>query len=151
MVVLKDLTCPVGDAAPDTTIDLHKELGECIMRRSESIQLRDGESIRMEMNRGVLMVLGEAHIHPVPQEGRIPQNAGTSGLFSWWSWMYVLVSVSSFRSKRLSFCQVGGPHPPQCHHGLSISIRILYAPFFLPSQGTAGRCSIPGSSVIPSS
>ncbi|CAZ86403.1 unnamed protein product [Tuber melanosporum] len=90
VIVIKDLSHPVDDAAADTVITLCNELGECIMKRSESILLRDGESIRMSTNRGMLLVVGEAHVHPQPQECRNSQAiAGEgSGFFSWLNWAW---------------------------------------------------------------
>lgn len=74
---------------PDIFIDLEDELGECIMKRSESIFLRDGESIRMAMNRGMLLVVGEAHIHPVLQEHNLQGGRGLGILSTLWNWTYV--------------------------------------------------------------
>ncbi|PWW76649.1 hypothetical protein C7212DRAFT_279376 [Tuber magnatum] len=90
VIVLKDLSRPVDGAAADTVITLGNELGECIMKRSESILLRDGESIRMSTNRGMLLVVGEAHVHPQPQEGRNHQAVAGEGssFFSWLNWAW---------------------------------------------------------------
>lgn len=74
---------------PDIFIDLEGELGECIMKRSESIFLRDGESIRMAMNRGMLLVVGEAHIHPVPHEHHLQGGKGLGILSTLWNLTYV--------------------------------------------------------------
>jgi len=107
VIVLKDLSCPVDDAAADTIITLSDELGECVMKRSESIVLRDGESIRMSTNRGILLVIGEAHVHPQPQEGRNLQAAAgeSSGFFSsWLNWAYVPVPHNSFMSETEVWC-----------------------------------------------
>ena len=105
VIVLKDLSGPVDDAAADTIITLSDELGECVMKRSESILLRDGESIRMSTNRGILLVIGEAHVHPQPQEGRNLQAAAAgegSGFFSsWLNWAYVPTPHNYFVSLRL--------------------------------------------------
>ncbi|CUS08226.1 unnamed protein product [Tuber aestivum] len=91
VIVLKDLSHPVDDAAADTIITLGNELGECIMKRSENIHLKDGESIRMSTNRGMLLVVGEAHIHPQPQEGHNHQavaSEGSSFFSSWLNWAW---------------------------------------------------------------
>ncbi|RPA98623.1 hypothetical protein L873DRAFT_1835858 [Choiromyces venosus 120613-1] len=125
VIVLKDLSQPVEKAAADTVLNLSTELGDCIMRRSESIQLRDGESIRMSTNRGMLLVVGEAHAHPQQQEGRDPPVLAASegsGLSYLWNWAYSYVPAppNYFRSLRqkLGVSSWGVPSSPTLRPGV---------------------------------
>ncbi|KAL7274432.1 hypothetical protein RUND412_002661 [Rhizina undulata] len=98
VVVIRDLkrteTGPV-----DTVINLHTELGECIMHHSS--KYKDGESIRMRMNRGMLLVVGEAHTHQVDEEqAPTPETerstaGGIISLSSWWNWALGVPSGSA--------------------------------------------------------
>lgn len=92
---------------PDIFIDLQEELGDCMMLRSDNIFLRDGESIRIAMNRGILLVIGEAHIHQISREHldyelHVPKGFGV--LSALWNLAYVLTSRCLHLLIKTNFC-----------------------------------------------
>lgn len=85
IVVLKDLQCT--DDSADVVIDLERAASPCMGTRNEGIFLKDGESVRLAMNRGILLCVGEAHIHPSTNEPpQDPPGRGLSILSSIWNW-----------------------------------------------------------------
>jgi hypothetical protein len=88
IVVLKDLQCT--DDSTDVIIDLEKLASPCMGTRNEGIFLKDGESVRIAANRGMLLCVGEAHIHPSRNEGfQGPSGKSPSIFSSIWNWTYV--------------------------------------------------------------
>ncbi|RPB13325.1 hypothetical protein P167DRAFT_604948 [Morchella conica CCBAS932] len=85
IVVLKDLQCT--DDSTDVIIDLEKLASPCMGARNEGMFLKDGESVRIAANRGMLLCVGEAHIHPSRSEGfQSPPGKTTSIFSSIWNW-----------------------------------------------------------------
>ncbi|KAF8472014.1 hypothetical protein BDZ91DRAFT_760611 [Kalaharituber pfeilii] len=89
-LVIRDLNRP--SVQSETVIDLQAVLGECIMLRASSVLMRDGESIRFRLNRGRLLVTGEAHEHQLnadtdtpPQHANSEDNSWSSMLWRAWS------------------------------------------------------------------
>ena len=90
-LVLRDLNQPLqAGSKAEMVINLQEILGDCIMLRAHGLYLREGESIRLRMNRGMLLVCGEAHGH---QLSPLPESAPTVRDDTWistlWNWMYV--------------------------------------------------------------
>lgn len=90
ILIIKDIS-KKGPTA-ETVLDLRAILGDCITTGSRNLVLRDGQSIRLRLNRGRLFVAGEAHEHPpVSSDQSLPSTAANeknrSG--SWfWPWGY---------------------------------------------------------------
>ncbi|KAI5811641.1 hypothetical protein DFH27DRAFT_39192 [Peziza echinospora] len=103
MVVIKDLNRPThAGVQTETTIDLQAQIGECIMMRAQSLVMREGESIRFRMNRGMLLVVGESHGHvDEPQQvlGARDESSGPENKSSW-------------ASSMLSWAPWSSPAPP---------------------------------------
>jgi len=74
-----------------TTLDLKAMLGDCIVTSSPNLTLRDGQRIRMRLNRGRLFLAGEAHEH-YPEMTPIsePNEPNESNR---WGWLWYAMSA----------------------------------------------------------
>lgn len=90
------------------TVDLKVVLGDCIVTSSPNLTLRDGQRIRMRLNRGRLFLAGEAHEHnslPPEMTPTIEHNE-PNGPNRWgWLWQWTLsdlpLEISTSRQKVL--------------------------------------------------
>lgn len=71
----------------ETVLDLQAILGDCITTSPRHPVLRDGQSIRLRLNRGRLFVAGEAHEHHPVTPDPLPPTAA-SGQHRWASWIW---------------------------------------------------------------
>lgn len=84
ILVIRDL-CKEGPES-ETVLDLKAVLGDCITTSSRNLILRDGQGIRLRLNRGRLFVAGEAHEHVPATPGKV--QAATSEQSHWGSWLW---------------------------------------------------------------
>jgi len=72
-----------------TTVDLKVVLGDCIVTSSPNLTLRDGQRIRMRLNRGRLFLAGEAHEHhPLTPEMAPTTEPNEPNGQNRWGWLW---------------------------------------------------------------
>jgi len=103
ILCIRDINSQEPEAV--TTLDLRVVLGDCIVTSSPTLTLRDGQRIRMRLNRGRLFLAGEAHEHHplTPEMTPAISEPNESNESNRWGWLwYAYIRRAWIRDKKMA-------------------------------------------------